>query len=205
MSNTKRNILLIIETVVVFIAALLLGCILIYDYASEKIAIIEADRQFTYDKMMEYEMELTETYKHISTLNEDFISEQNKNAQLQEKLDAMDQILSDLKSEECELVYIGSYKLTHYCCEKRKHICGTGAGITATGTQVTAGRTIAVDPSVIPYGTEVYIEGYGWRVAEDCGGAVKGKHIDIAVETHSQALSIGTTSGGVWVLVRKDS
>ena len=99
---------------------------------------------------------------------------------------------------------MGNYKLTHYCTEKRKHICGLGAGITATGTQVTAGRTIAVDPSVIPYGTEVYIEGYGWRVAEDCGGGVNGQHIDIAVETHSKALSMGITSGGVWILVRRN-
>ena len=112
-------------------------------------------------------------------------------------------IITDLKSNEYEFIYLGEYKLTHYCTEKREHICGTGAGITATGTQVTAGRTIAVDPSVIPYGTEVYIEGYGLRTAEDCGGSVKNKHIDIAVETHSQALSMGKTTGGVWLLVKK--
>ena len=75
--------------------------------------------------------------------------------------------------------------------------------MTATGTQVIPGRTIAVDPKVIPYGSEVYIEGYGLRVAEDCGGAVNGKHIDIAVYSHSQALSMGTTSGGVWLLVKR--
>jgi 3D (Asp-Asp-Asp) domain-containing protein len=129
----------------------------------------------------------------------------NRNELLQDEVDAMHGMILDLKNEEYELIYIGNYKLTHYCCEKRPHICGTGAGITATGTQVTAGRTIAVDPSVIPYGTKVYIEGYGWRVAEDCGGAVVGKHIDVAVETHSQAMSMGTVTGGVWVLVMKTS
>lgn len=113
-------------------------------------------------------------------------------------------IITDLKSNEYEFVYLGEYKLTHYCTEKREHICGTGAGITATGTQVTSGRTIAVDPSVIPYGTEMYIEGYGWRIAEDCGGSVKGNHIDIAVEAHSQALSMGTSYGGVWILIKRN-
>lgn len=57
-----------------------------------------------------------------------------------------------------------------------------GKGITATGTRATAGRTIAVDPKVIPYGTKVYIEGWGYRIAEDCGG-FRGNHIDIFVDS----------------------
>jgi len=52
-------------------------------------------------------------------------------------------------------------------------------GITYSGTKVLEGRTIAVDPKVIPMGWWVYIEGYGFRRAEDKGSAVKGKHIDI--------------------------
>jgi len=56
---------------------------------------------------------------------------------------------------------------------------------TATGTTATAGRTIAVDPKVIPYGTKVYIEGYGIRIAEDCGG-FRGNHIDIFVNKISE-------------------
>ena len=120
-------------------------------------------------------------------------------------LDAANETISALKTTEYELVYMGEFKLTHYCCEKRKHICGDGDGITATGTQVTAGRTVAVDPKVIPYGTQIYIEGYGWRTTEDCGGAVKNKQIDIAVGTHSEALSMGVTNGGVWLLIKKDS
>ena len=59
--------------------------------------------------------------------------------------------------------------------------CGTGDGITFTGTQATVGRTVAVDPAVIPLGSWLYIQGIGWRRAEDAGGAVKGNIIDIYV------------------------
>ncbi len=80
-----------------------------------------------------------------------------------------------------------TFKVTAYCsCAK---CCGSYAnGITATGTKVTAGRTIAVDSSVIPLGTTVYINGQAY-VAEDTG--VKGNTIDIYMSSHSAALSWG--------------
>ena len=68
--------------------------------------------------------------------------------------------------------------------------CGKCDGITATGTKATAGRTIAVDPKVIPYGTEVIINGNTY-VAEDCGGAIKGNRIDVYFDTHAEALQFG--------------
>lgn len=94
---------------------------------------------------------------------------------------------------EPRLVSMGLYKITAYCpC---KQCCGKSDGITATGTVATEGRTIAVDPSVIPYGSVVYFEGadgcIGGYVAEDCGGAVKGNHIDLYFDTHAAALSWG--------------
>ena len=138
--------------------------------------------------------------------------EMKKNLELNEKLDLMgddlneaNTTIADLKSVEYELVYLGGFKITHYCTELWEHICGEGQGITASGTRVTAGRTVAVDPKVIPYGTQLYIEGYGWRIAEDCGGAVKNAQIDVAVETHADALAMGVKSGGVWMLVKRGS
>lgn len=53
-----------------------------------------------------------------------------------------------------------------------------GYGITSTGVPVTIG-VVAVDPTVIPYGTRMYIPGYGFGVAADCGGAIKGNIIDL--------------------------
>lgn len=70
--------------------------------------------------------------------------------------------------------YIGEFKITFYWLSENGRS-------TSTGAIATEGRTIAVDPSVIPYGTEVLIDGHVY-IAEDCGGAVKGNVIDIFVE-----------------------
>ena len=59
--------------------------------------------------------------------------------------------------------------------------CGTGDGITFTGTQATVGRTVAVDPAVIQLGSWLYIQGIGWRRAEDTGKAVKGLVVDVYI------------------------
>ncbi len=68
-------------------------------------------------------------------------------------------------------------------------------GMTATGTRVTEGRTIAVDPSVVPLGWWVYIEGLGFRRAEDTGSAVKGKIIDVYFDSEDYANRFGRKSG----------
>lgn len=173
--------------------AILLICLI---FCNWQLAIAESELE-TSDRQLDIAYdELEEEYARSLELEE-------KLKQLNKELDAANTTISDLSGEEYTFVYIGDFKITHYCTEKRKHICGTGTGLTATGTQVTAGRTIAVDPNVIPYGSKVYIEGYGFRIAEDCGGAVKKKHIDIAVETHEEALQMGVTNGGVWILVEK--
>ena len=82
--------------------------------------------------------------------------------------------------------------------------CGKTDRITATGTQATQGRTIAVDPNVIPYGTEVVIEGMGTYIAEDCGGAVKGNKIDVFFSTHEEAVKFGKQERNVWVKYKEE-
>lgn len=78
-----------------------------------------------------------------------------------------------------------------YCIEPHHHICNDGnASKTATGTTPTAGRTIAVDPNIIPYGSKVEIDGHIY-IAEDTGGAIKGNRIDIVFNTHQEALNFG--------------
>jgi uncharacterized protein YabE (DUF348 family) len=70
---------------------------------------------------------------------------------------------------------------------------------TATGSVAGAG-TIAVDPSVIPLGTKLYVEGYGYGVASDVGGAIKGNRIDVHFETIEQALQFGRRTVKVYIL-----
>ena len=99
------------------------------------------------------------------------------------------------------LVSLGEFKLTAYCaCEK---CCGKDPsdpryGITAYGYQTTAGRTIAVDPKVIPIGAEVVINGQTY-IAEDVGGAIKENRIDIYFDTHQEALEFGVQYAEVFI------
>lgn len=79
-------------------------------------------------------------------------------------------------------------KLTSYCpCEACSGEYGRN---TATGKRATAGRTVAVDPSVFKYGTKFKI-GKHTYTAEDCGGGVKGNHIDIFFDTHEEVEQFG--------------
>lgn len=112
-----------------------------------------------------------------------------------EKLDALSadtQITQNFKN-------LGSFRLSFYCtCEK---CCGAYAtGLTKSGTTVTEGRTIAVDPKVIPLGSRVYIDGYGVFIAEDVGSAIKENKIDIAVGNHEQALKLGIDEATVYLV-----
>lgn len=50
---------------------------------------------------------------------------------------------------------------------------------------------VAVDPSVIPLGTRLYIPGYGYAIADDIGGAIKGHRIDLSMDTLSEAFAFG--------------
>lgn len=112
-----------------------------------------------------------------------------------EKLDALAadaQITQNFKN-------LGSFRLSFYCsCEK---CCGAqSTGLTKSGTTVTEGRTIAVDPKVIPLGSRVYIDGYGVFIAEDVGSAIKENKIDIAVGNHEQALKLGIDEATVYLV-----
>ncbi|KKP92850.1 MAG: Conserved protein YuiC [Candidatus Moranbacteria bacterium GW2011_GWD2_36_12] len=68
--------------------------------------------------------------------------------------------------------------------------CDNDLGITASGIKVKKKRTIACPPE-FPFGAKLSIEGYGTFVCEDRGGAIKGNHIDIYMETKSEAFAFG--------------
>lgn len=108
---------------------------------------------------------------------------------------------------------LGEFVLTAYCpCV---HCCGEWSAEhpsrigtdyiqkTASGTIPTAGRTIGVDPSVIPFGTTVIINGHEY-VAEDRGGAIKGNKIDIFFSDHAEALDFGRQTAEVFIKTIKE-
>jgi len=90
--------------------------------------------------------------------------------------------------------YVGTFTLTYYCtCTK----CTDGDGIGASGRRVVPFYSIAVDPSVIPMGTVLYMDYYGdgslMEVrADDTGGAIKGYKLDLCVGDHATAWNLGT-------------
>ena len=100
-------------------------------------------------------------------------------------------------------VSLGEFKLTAYCpCEK---CCGkwayerpNGVVYGSIGEELKEDYSIAVDPSVIPYRTEVVINGNMYK-AQDCGGAIKGNRIDVFFEDHNDALEFGVQYAEVFV------
>src|SRR5690625_2678421 len=81
--------------------------------------------------------------------------------------------------------------------------CDGCTGITATGIDLNANsnkKVVAVDPSVIPLGSRVHVEGYGEAIAGDTGGAIKGDRIDVHLPTKDAALGFGRQSVNVTVL-----
>ena len=134
------------------------------------------------------------------------ISHTNTNKDLKKQGLHMENQIKTLKAQKAQTsfpaTYVGQFRVTHYChCVK----C-TGKkvkGRTATGYYPRKGRTIAVDKNKIPLHSIVYVEGVGYFVAEDVGGGVKGDHIDIYVESHEEALKLGTLKNAkkrVWIM-----
>ena len=119
--------------------------------------------------------------------------------------------LEGYKAQNARFTPLGEFNLTAYCScskccgqwgESRPVVNGHPIVFTASGALAEQGVTIAVDPEVIPYGTKVYIEGVGVRVAQDTGGAIKGNRIDVYYDDHSEAWNSGVSDRPrqVWII-----
>ncbi len=85
---------------------------------------------------------------------------------------------------------------TAYC---PRRCCGSRFGVTASGRQAEYGIA-AVDPRIIPLGTALYVDGYGFAIAADVGSAIKGNRIDLCFPTHREATHFGRRSVRVLIL-----
>ena len=111
--------------------------------------------------------------------------------------DTSSQTSTESVSVASKMRSLGIFRTTGYCpCYQ----CSEGWGRhTCTGATARSGHTIAVDPRVIPYGSKVMIGGVVYT-AEDRGGGVKGNHVDIFFDSHSQTRQHGSQSEEVFLL-----
>lgn len=136
---------------------------------------------------------------------------------IKENKEMINYVYDEIETEENELKYslqpikesLGEFKLTAYCsCEK---CCGKWAlnrpkdenwkdiVYGSTGSILIAGTSIAVDPSVIPYGSQVEINGHTYT-AHDTGAAIKGNRIDVYFDSHQNALNFGVQYADVYLI-----
>lgn len=142
------------------------------------------------------------------------IRKQRRKRMEEEKTKIKENIInSKSKNNKCNikkkyLKYMGEYSFTAYCPYS---CCCDGYGIsdssqtpyTSSGAVAQEGVTIAVDSSVIPYGSIVIIEIDGQQykyIAQDCGGAIRGNIIDIYFNSHQKAMNFGRKYGKTYIL-----
>ncbi|MCW6070180.1 FG-GAP-like repeat-containing protein [Clostridium sporogenes] len=98
----------------------------------------------------------------------------------------------------------GSNSMTFSKVMVMKSTAYSGDAITAKGTKPKRNpngySTIAVDPRVIPIGSRVYVEGYGYAIAEDTGGAIKGNIIDVFMNSKAECISWGRRNVKVYII-----
>ncbi len=81
--------------------------------------------------------------------------------------------------------------------------CNGCSGLTATGINLKSNpdmKVIAVDPNVIKLGTKVHVEGYGYAIAGDTGGSIKGNKIDVFFSTKAEAYKWGRKNVKIKIL-----
>lgn len=108
-----------------------------------------------------------------------------------------------------QYVDLGEFKLTAYCsCEKccgkwaeNRPVDDDGKEIVygSIGERLVQGVSVAVDPTVIPYGSTIEINGQEYK-AHDCGGSIKGERIDVYFDSHEEALVFGVQYADVKLL-----
>lgn len=167
------------------LAGVLAGCIVTSAVYSPRVYELETERDIYSSQKTNWERMAGEKDETID--------------QLQTELDKLGSELAARK--DLTYTYAGAFKCTAYCSEEYAHICGTGDGITSSGTKVQPGVTVAADTSIFPYGTVILIEDVGLRVVQDTGSLIKENALDVAVGTHAEAIAwSGWGSHKVWIV-----
>ena len=170
--------------------------------ATEEIKITEDISEPT-EEIKETEISTTEETIESTSLIEETI---NKTT---EPTESTKETVTEPTEETVMLIDLGRFTLTAYCsCEKccgeyalNRPIDENGNEIVygSIGVRLVAGISIAVDPNVIPYGSEVIINGHTY-IAHDTGGAIKGNRIDVYFDDHQEAWNFGTQYAEVYLV-----
>lgn len=149
----------------------------------------------------------------IKSSENDVLSSEIKN--MKQRLDKVNKENSVLKKDKIKLkkqlnerkeakkthFEVTAYTAGYESTQKSKG--DVGFGITASGTKVKEGRTIACPPS-LKFGTKLNIDKIGIRICEDRGGAIKSGHLDLYMDSVSEALKFGRKKLSVEILNKGD-
>lgn len=147
--------------------------------------------------------QVTLYYKNGQPMTKDgkIISEQK----LVEKVEPVKAIVKIGTNEETTPAVVAAGTLPNGVKYKKMFMAETTAYTSAPGAKTASGKIakvglVAVDPKVIPLGTRLYIEGYGFAVAADTGGAVKGNIIDVYFNTNAECIKWGRRDVKAYIL-----
>jgi 3D (Asp-Asp-Asp) domain-containing protein/FtsZ-binding cell division protein ZapB len=161
------------------------------------------------------ELTVEELEEVLNQLAEEILALQSKIEEYEEEIERLSNNRIAIPAEiarysPSQLEFMGSFTMTGYCtCPvccgsySSQHPSRIGTNYvqrTAGGYIPTLGVTVAVDRSVIPLGTWLYIEGVGVRRAEDTGTGVRGNWVDVYMGTHEAAARVGRSSTNVWII-----
>lgn len=158
-----------------------------------------SEQKTTITKLESEKNDLTNQISNLTEKNKQLEQKINKQKQVTAQTNTTSKPQTPSSTESVSGTSLGQFKITAYCnCSK---CCGKWAGgPTASGAMPKAGRTIAVDPKVIPLGSKVIIDGHTY-IAEDTGGAIKGNKIDLYCSSHAEALSWGVKYKNVSIIL----
>lgn len=171
-------------TVVLVIAVIIL---------TKTVGVLKQELADTNNRLAELETEDDDQYEQLL---EKFEKLQKDRGRLEDELNKLKQRVEEFEIFEFEATGYSPF-------DDRTGLNHDGSpDTTATGTRPRPG-VVAVNPKIIPYGTIMYIEGYGWGIAEDTGEAIRRRTdlIDLFFYTHDEAYAWGRRT--VKVLFRK--